>query len=343
MKIAFTICSNNYLAQAKTLGDSIKRYNPEYYFFIGLADKLTDRIDYEREIDHSIVLASEIGIPDFDSLWKKYNIIELNTCIKPFFFQYFVAKCPDLEYIFYLDPDTCVFNNFSYIEIEFGSDSNILITPHILSPIGLDCKMPDEQLFLNHGIYNLGFLGLKRPNLLSDLIEWWKERTYHLGFNNTQNGLFVDQLWFNLVPIFFNKVRISKHRVLNMAPWNLHERNLSKVNEEYIVNKEDNLVFYHFSNFEYSAPEILAKDYDRYGFKQRPDLQGIYQYYHKQLINNEVGKFSKITCEYMELRVKNMKEEELKRASSSLKYLIKYCLKKMAPPKMIRILKAINN
>ncbi len=39
-KIALTICSINYLAQAKSLGDSLLKHNPEYTYLIGLVDRL---------------------------------------------------------------------------------------------------------------------------------------------------------------------------------------------------------------------------------------------------------------------------------------------------------------
>jgi hypothetical protein len=45
-EIIFTLCSNNYLAQAKTLGDSVKKFNPDVLFVIGLVDKLHPEIDY---------------------------------------------------------------------------------------------------------------------------------------------------------------------------------------------------------------------------------------------------------------------------------------------------------
>lgn len=35
-KLAFTICSANYLAQAIALGDSLLQHNPGYTFVIGL-------------------------------------------------------------------------------------------------------------------------------------------------------------------------------------------------------------------------------------------------------------------------------------------------------------------
>lgn len=343
MKIAFTLCSNNYLAQAKTLGDSIKRTNPDYLFFIGLNDALSDEIDYEKEIGHSIILSNEIGIPDFDDLWKRYSIIEFNTCVKPFYFQYFITKYSAIEYIFYFDPDIYIFNNLRHLEHEFEEETKILITPHILSPIAIDGKTPGENIFLNFGIFNLGFLGLKSPGLSHDFLEWWKERTYRLGFNQPGNGLFVDQLWFNLVPLFFKSVKISKHPGLNMAPWNLHERVLKESKNKLFVNKIFPLIFYHFSNYKYSDPEIIANHYSRHHFNNRPDLQKMYQAYQNKLINNGVGKLSNITCRYMELRQEYLMEEILRITRSSKRNLLKYYLKKILPPVIIRIIKAIKN
>ena len=45
MQIVFTLCSINYLAQAKTLGDSVLRHNPGYKFIIGLIDKNHTNVD----------------------------------------------------------------------------------------------------------------------------------------------------------------------------------------------------------------------------------------------------------------------------------------------------------
>ena len=44
--IAFTICSNNYLAQAKTLGDSFLEFHPDWKFIIGLCDEFDSSFDY---------------------------------------------------------------------------------------------------------------------------------------------------------------------------------------------------------------------------------------------------------------------------------------------------------
>lgn len=336
-KIAFTICSNNYLAQAKTLGDSIQKTNSDYQFFIGLTDKLIAEIDYQEEIVHSIIPCEEIGIPDFDTLWKKYSIIEFNTCLKPFYFKYFGERFPDLEYIFYLDPDTVLYGNMSEIEKEFGMGGRVLVTPHILTPISIDDKMPNESQFLIYGIYNLGFLGLKNPQQSIGFLDWWKERTYHLGYNKTSEGLFVDQLWLNLVPIFFKDVIVSKHPGLNMAPWNLHERSLSFVNSRYYVNNVSPLIFYHFSNYKYSNPNSICINYDRYNFETRSDLILIYKTYNNLLLKNGIQKLCLIKCQYMAMRERHLIDERKK----STRGTIKYYLKKVFPKKIIKILHAI--
>lgn len=314
MKIIFTICSNNYLAQAKALGDSITKTNPDYKFFIGLVDELASEIDYETEIGFPIILTTEIGIPNFESLWKKYDIIELNTCVKPFYLEYFTNKYDDLSHLMYFDPDTFVFGNLVNIERELSGEKEIVLTPHILTPIPLDGKMPTESTFLNFGTYNLGFIGIKNPKNNLDFFKWWGERTYNIGFNRICEGLFVDQLWMNLTPILYQNTIVSFNYGLNMAPWNLHERLLTKdQNNNWLVNNKFELVFYHFSNYKFTTPTILANYYDRFTFEDRSDLVDFYEEYLQIILKNNILKLSAIPCKYVLLR--NEMLEKIKTAN----------------------------
>ncbi len=334
MKIVFTICSNNYLAQAKALGDSLVQTNPDYLFFIGLVDHLSHDIDYEKKIGHPIILSHEIGIPDFDVLWKKYDIIELNTCVKPFFLEYFTKKYTELTHLMYFDPDTYIFGSLLTIENELSDSKEIIITPHITTPIPLDGKMPNEQTFLNYGIYNLGFIGIKNPSKNIPFFKWWGERTHQIGYNKVCVGLFVDQLWINLIPLFLTNAVISRNLGLNMAPWNLHERALSKSdNNKWMVNNKYELIFYHFSNYKYNKPNVLASYYDRFSFNNREDLVPLYDEYNKLLIANNIEKLSTIICYYViernaileELKKKKLQED----GNSSLKRKIMNKIKKL--------------
>lgn len=301
MKIAFTICSNNYLAQAKILGDSLLQKDSNYKFVIGLCDELSEEIDYTFFKNIEIIPVAKINIYCFEEIIKKYHIVELNTSIKPSFFKYFIEKYDDLESLIYFDPDIQIFNDLSPIE-EFLKVSDILLTPHILKPIPIDNLEPAENTFLNFGIYNLGFIALNPKSKNSKkLLDWWEERTLKIGFDRVCDGLFVDQLWINLVPLFFDKVKIVRELGFNVAPWNLHERNnIKSIEQGYLMGDNSKLIFYHFSSYNYETPNILSKYYNRYdNILLSNDIHKLYTQYHEKLIINKIDKFSKIKCFYL--------------------------------------------
>lgn len=346
MKIAFTICSNNYLSQAIILGDSLIEHNPEYKFFVGLVDRFSSEIDYTKDIKHEILLVENIGIENFEELWKKYDIIELNTCVKPMYFKYLFNKF-NADIVFYFDPDIMIFNSLTELENEF-SDSSILLTPHILNPIPIDGKAPFENVFLNYGIYNLGFLGLKSDELSFNVLNWWQERTVKFGFSKAEVGLFVDQLWFNLVPLFFEKVKILKNLGYNMGPWNLHERQLTCGNNIYSINNAFKLTFFHFSNYKYTAPDTIAVHYNRYQLQDVVCLKKLYERYHHLLIVNKVPHYSNIACYFVKARENyknevalNKEKERIDKLHKNKKALFKHYIKKIIPPAFIRIYRAI--
>ena len=104
MKIAFTVCSNNYLSQAKTLGDSLKKYSPEYTFFIGLCDRRSKQIDYTDYGSAEILEVEKLEIPNFEWMTDNYNIIELNTSVKPYYSNIFFIITLMLRSLFILIP-----------------------------------------------------------------------------------------------------------------------------------------------------------------------------------------------------------------------------------------------
>lgn len=309
MKIAFTICSNNYLAQAKSLGDSIIRYNPDYEFVIGLADRKHDLVDYSPFSQYPIIEIEEIGIENFNEFWRRYNLIELNTASKPFFFQYLFDRSEANTLVVYLDPDILVYSDFSCIDSEL-IHSPILLTPHILSPIPKDDRQPDENTFLRYGIYNLGFIAIAKNKTSHEFLSWWGERTYSECFWNTNTGVFVDQLWLNLAPIYFPSIKISRNPGLNVAYWNIHERRLSLENDVFYVNEEFPLIFFHFSSFDPTTPELISKNQSRYSIETRPELESILYSYSEILSSNQLALYRDIDCYYAAEQRKLKKIEE---------------------------------
>jgi hypothetical protein len=307
VNLVFTICSNNYLAQAITLGYSLLKHNPDYKFLIGLVDSKNSYIDYTT-IPFEILEVDKIDISGFDELYKKYNITELNTAIKPFYFQYLFANRINLTSIIYLDPDILVYSPFTELEREFEF-SDIIITPHFTTPLN-DDKLQTEEDFLNSGLYNLGFIAIKYSLEGTKMLDWWSERLRYKAYIDFKRGLFTDQIWINFVPLYFTGVKIFTHLGYNMAYWNLHERHLSKKEENYFINDKYPLVFYHFSGYNPQVPEILSKYQTRFTFEERPDIVQLFKNYSAQLFINNYESFIGYQNKYS--NIKNSRDRDIR-------------------------------
>ncbi|MEB2778316.1 glycosyl transferase [Algoriphagus sp. D3-2-R+10] len=245
--LVFTLCSNNYLAHAASLGDSIRQFDPEVEFIIGLVDKADSIIDYSQFSGFDIIPFLELGYPEFQEMLLRYNIIEFNTAVKPFYFEYLFKTRPDLDRIYYIDPDILFYQSIKNIETAWDNASAVL-TPNLL-------YLPEktvrgELASLKHGINNLGFIGIARSEEGQKIVTWWKERLTHHCKLDKCNGIFVDQKWMDIAALFFKDIKSVKHPGWNMAWWNLTERKLISEEGTYFVNSlNDKLIFFHFSGF----------------------------------------------------------------------------------------------
>jgi hypothetical protein len=295
MKVAFTICSNNYLAKAISLYKSIKETNPNYHFTICLVDKNLNDETYKKFIgDVEIVPFMELNNTAFQSMIHTYSIIELNTAVKPFFAEYLFEKYQEADNVIYFDPDIIIYSSLYELE-KLLIENNIVITPHFYTPIK-DKIHPFERIVLKVGIYNLGFIAWKRNAESLEMIRWWQTRLKEECSLDFNSGLFVDQIWINYVPLYFEKVFILNDFGYNMAYWNFYERRITEQNGKYFANGEP-LVFFHFSGFNPLKPEVLYSGLP-YSFESRPDLAKLYHDYANMLIENGYSYFSKLTTHY---------------------------------------------
>lgn len=314
MTTVFTICSLNYLAQAKVLGESLLRNNPDYFFSIFLVDRIEGRVNRNFLKPIEIVPVEEIGIAAFPEMCERYDITELNTAVKPFIFNYLFSTRQNVDRIIYLDPDIYVYRRFDALNAALG-EYNIVITPHFFTPI-FDRLMLSEPSILNAGLYNLGFLAVRRSEVTSEFLNWWMIKLTDQCFVDFKNGLFVDQLWINLVPLYYDKVLIFRDRGYNVAYWNLHERQISGQEESYFVNEAEPLVFFHFSGYLFDKPEFLSKYQTRYTFEQKPDVVPLFKKYFSQVKENGFDDYSKYECYYIGVKkAKQLAEERSKRRS----------------------------
>lgn len=295
MHIAFTLCSNNYLAHAKTLGDSFLEHHPEFLFCIGLVDKLPAELETGYLSKFTVIPVEELNISDFQGLQAKYTITELNTAVKPSYYHYLFSTYR-ADSVIYIDPDILVTSRFEEV-LSVLQEKNIVITPHLLSPID-DEYAPTDYHTLRGGVFNLGFIALSGYDKVKDFLNWWHDRVIKYGFANFALSMFYDQLWVNYVPAFYDNYHILKHPGYNMANWNLHERYLSEREGTFMVNKNYELRFFHFSSYKYDKPDSICAYLTRYDFTTRPDLKPLFDRYHDLLRKNNIEKIKNLDVFY---------------------------------------------
>ncbi|MBC8035417.1 MAG: glycosyl transferase [Chitinophagaceae bacterium] len=297
-KIIFTLCSNNYLAQASLLVTSFLQHNADYTFYIGLVDAVNTSVLYPTHPAVKVLPCEEVLTKDLlKGMAQRYKIVELNTSLKPFYIEYFFRLYENCTVI-YLDPDIYVYHSFDDIE-EMLRSNEIILTPHCLTPIPLDEREPQERSFMKYGTYNLGFVALRKSANSVRFVKWLQERLAILCYSEVGIGVYVDQSWINLVPIFFENVYVSRHPGMNAAFWNLHERNFEMDKDRITVNKEYPLLFFHFSSFNTNSWMQLANNQNRFTVADRPDIETLFRDYAVSFTTAKQQYKSDIECIFM--------------------------------------------
>lgn len=288
MKVAYTVVSLNYLPYARALAESFLRHNPDFTFYIGMLERKTVAVDARD--GERIMMVEDLAIPEFEAMNRQYSIFELSCALKPFFADHFFSR-GGAEEVIYLDSDILVFSKFRIFEQH--PDKDIFITPHLLSTDG---RVDEYELhMLAGGIINGGFTAYRRGPQTLDFLSWWKARMTEYCYQG-KKGLFVDQLWLNLVPGYFDKSFLVRDVGYNVAYWNLEGRKISLSGDGYVVNGESKLVFFHYSGYKLSQPDRISVYQDRLTFQDRPDIRPLFDAYAAALKANAVDAYASLTC-----------------------------------------------
>ena len=292
----FTISSNNYFAFSRTLLESVKKHHDDADLFFLLVDEEADsQVTSVAAGLCAVIPVKEIGIPDFQKMAFQYDIVELNTAVKPFVIDHLFKK--GYHKVLYLDPDILVCGRLDSA-IDALTDHALVLTPHQLSPViplsGYTSYLPWEQAALETGIFNLGFIGVSNTPEGRSFIAWWSNRCRFLCYVEPAAGLFVDQKWVDLVPCYFPSVHILRDRGYNMSAWNLHDRRL--VNGR--VNDAEPLVFYHFSSIDMQNDDLITRHDASMQLRDRPDLLELFRSYRQSVRRNGYDYFRALPYSY---------------------------------------------
>ncbi len=251
----FTICSNNYVPMAKVLLSSAQTHHPNAIMYLCVADAVLNEPGFYPD-RCTIISAENLGIPDFSCFAFRYDVLEFNTALKPFMIRKLLSFGHDA--VLYFDPDIEIFRPLSSIMNALESGASFVLTPHICQP-SEGATFPDDIAFMRAGIFNLGFLGVGARGETDRLLRWWSRRVEYECINDQASGLFVDQKFMDLIPSFAAEAVVLRDSALNLAYWNLSQRQLTLDEAGGWLVDGAPLGFFHFSGFDPRKLSRLSK------------------------------------------------------------------------------------
>ncbi len=271
----FTSIAANYLPKARVLALSLKRQPVPMQFHVILCDQWPEELNPQQEPFDSIIPIAELPIDNQPSWIFKHTLVELCTAVKATAFLE-IAQRFNADKIFYFDPDMVFFAGLETLVNQLDQYS-ILLTPHQTAPEEtLDAIADNEIASLKHGVFNLGFLGVRITSREGQqFLKWWNHRLLHFCYDDIAGGLFTDQRWIDLVPAFFSDVGILREPVYNVATWNLTHRIAQGSIQNGIYINGQPLSFYHFSGFDGGAQAVMLRKYGQ----SSPVLTELRQWY----------------------------------------------------------------
>jgi hypothetical protein len=231
---------HRYLVKGLAMIRSLRRHVPDAQIWVLCLDQRAH--DMMREISepgvHAIAL-SDFEAGDVELARAKADgrsTVEYIFTLTPSLIRHVMCAAPDAEIVTYLDSDLWFLTDPEPVYREMGNAS-VLIIPHGFAP--------SMKHLERYGIYNVGWVSLRRDAQGEACVEWWRERTNEWCLDHVEGDRFADQGYLNEFPRLFAGVHVLSHLGANLAPWNVAARTISSRDGAIYAN-DDRVLFFHF-------------------------------------------------------------------------------------------------
>jgi lipopolysaccharide biosynthesis glycosyltransferase len=257
-----TIITANYLPYAQALYYSLNRFNPEIFLQILISDVKKD--EFKEIVLHEqciLYFTNEVCISGYGKqIFEKYHSTYhdgFRWSMKPVFLNFLVHE-KKFEKVIYVDSDIHFFNDYTFLFEELN-ENNVLLTPHWRS-INPEVDELHFKILFSQGLYNAGFIAINRHGVAA--MEWWSKTCLFSCAKGSFEGQYDDQAYLDILPIYFDKVKVLKHRGCNVAVWNMVECNrVIQEDGNVLINNEYPIIFIHLVSNVLKEYDILLSNY----------------------------------------------------------------------------------
>lgn len=254
-----TLFDSYYLDKGLTLYRSLMHCTENFKLYIFCFDDNSYDILNDLKLEHAIVIHhSQIEDEELLRLKEERSKAEYCWTCTPVIIEY-VLKHFGEPNCTYIDADLYFFSDpqILFDEIE-ETKANIVITEHRFKN-----NWNGRRLCRRSGKYCVEFNYFDQSPNAQEALTWWKEKCYEWCFHLYEPERMGDQKYLEKFPELFQGVHELSHPGGGVAPWNLGQYKLSRIEDGQPVltdvksGKEFPVIFYHFQNIRYLSEDMV--------------------------------------------------------------------------------------
>jgi hypothetical protein len=264
-----TAARKNYVPFVRVLARSLAAHHSDVPLVLGLTDEVEDRFDPSAEPFELLPIA-ELPVPDLHGFLARYDAREATIAVKPYLLQSVLDR--GAETVVYIDVDVLVLEELTGL-FEAAAAHAITLLPHLLEPLEAPDRRDRELNILQSGVFNGGVLGVRDCPEGRRFLAWWQARLYEHCRHSIAEGMHYDQRWLDLVPAFFEDVHVFRDPTVNIAHWNLPDRDPATYR------------LFHFSGYDPDRPTNVTQYSNRLTMADRGIPAALFARYHRALLD----------------------------------------------------------
>jgi len=253
-----TVVTADFVYWASVMFAHAHRVHPELRLTLLVADVSRSALQQVHDaigFDVDLLCCEDLGFDFLSDMRTYYGPLEFCSALKVLGSAYILRN---EDACLFLDPDTMILESLSESVLECPGD--IVISAHTFAPFPDDGAAPDDLELCQVGHINGGVFLSRRSASKNLPLDWLVERTRYQWFVAPEFGMYADQQWFSALLFFFkNQTWLIEDRSINVAYWNLHERQLQEDGGRIILATGEPLRLMHFSGFSIPSNGFLTR------------------------------------------------------------------------------------
>lgn len=247
----------NYVPRARALHASLRRHAGPFRLYALCHDEAS--FEAVSRLGDPTFLPISIGDlerydPELAATRATRNRAEYYFTTTAALCRFVLDRFPEIELLTYLDADLYFYSSPEPIFEELEGAS-VGIIEHRFRPL--------LRRYRRFGIYNVGWVSLRRDVDGMACVRWWRDRCIEWCHDRVEGDRYADQKYMNAFPQRFQRVHVVRHAGANVAPWNAANYRFA-VSDGVVTVSGTPLVFFHFSGVREIRPWLYRTDFGAY-------------------------------------------------------------------------------